>query len=324
MAEKPFPILFIANTRLGDAVAGSGLIRRLVDEVPDARFTIVAGSATAPLFADVPRLEQIIEDDGEGAAPRLRLWSKVRNRRWGLVLDLRGTGIASFLRRRRRAVLHPPRVPTHRVVQAARLLRLEDDPPAPFLVTSPETEAKAAERCAGSGSILAIAPGADWVGKAWPAERFAALAAKLLAPSGPFPDGRLMILGDGTAREAGRAVKLAVTRDRILAEPGQLSPLLAYACLKRARLAVGNDSGATQLAAAAGVPTLALFGPSDERITGPWGPNARVLRGPREFEAFKRLDPALDQAICHMLDLSIDTVTAAALELLAQTEPEHA
>ena len=60
MATKPFPILFITATRIGDAVLSSGLIKRLVDEIPHARFTIVAGPAAAPLFADTPGLDRII------------------------------------------------------------------------------------------------------------------------------------------------------------------------------------------------------------------------------------------------------------------------
>jgi ADP-heptose:LPS heptosyltransferase len=48
--------------------------------------------------------------------------------------------------------------------------------------------------------------------------------------------------------------------------------------LARARLYVGNDSGITHLAAAAGAPVLALFGPSDPEIWAPRGPNVRVAR----------------------------------------------
>ena len=320
MAEKPFPILFIASARLGEAIQASGLIKRLRDEVPNARFTIVAGEKTAPLFADVPNLEQLIVQDEGGPMPGFRLWQKTRGRRWGLIVDLRGTGVSGFLRRRRRAVWKPVRQPTHKVVQAAQLLKLEDDPPAPFLFTSPDIDAAALARTQGERPILAVAPGASWVGKTWPAERFSAVAARLLSPGGPLAGGRLMILGDSSVRDAARAVKLAVSRDRIILEPGQLGPLATYACLKRARLVIGNESAATLLAAAAGAPTLALFGPSDERVDAPWGPNARVLRGPRDFDAFRRLDPDLEQAVCHMLDLSVDTVVGAAEQLLAETE----
>jgi len=51
-APKGFPILFIASSRIGDAVLASGLIKRLHDDHPDARFTIVAGPVSAALFAD--------------------------------------------------------------------------------------------------------------------------------------------------------------------------------------------------------------------------------------------------------------------------------
>ena len=52
----------------------------------------------------------------------------------------------------------------HKVIEAARVLNLEDDPPPPFLFTSAEAEAAAAEIIGWGGPVLAIAPGANWVG----------------------------------------------------------------------------------------------------------------------------------------------------------------
>jgi ADP-heptose:LPS heptosyltransferase len=75
------------------------------------------------------------------------------------------------------------------------------------------------------------------------------------------------------------------------------------------------------LAAADGAPTLGLFGPSDDRLYGPWGPNARAVRGPREFEAFVKMDPTLSNQVCHMLDLPIEWVSRAARRLYTETEP---
>ena len=71
----------------------------------------------------------------------------------------------------------------------------------------------------------------------------------------------------------------------------------------------------TQLAAGAS----ARIGPSDERLYAPWGPNARVVRGPRDFEQIRSQDPNLDQHVCHMMDLSVEKVVGAANELLAAT-----
>jgi ADP-heptose:LPS heptosyltransferase len=52
------------------------------------------------------------------------------------------------------------------------------------------------------------------------------------------------------------------------------------AWLAGARVYVGNDSGVTHLAAAAGVPTVALFGPTDSRVWAPRGPRVRVIQAP--------------------------------------------
>lgn len=326
MARGAFPILFITATRIGDAVLSSGLIRRLADEIPNARFTIVAGAPAAPLFAEIPRLDEIIVfEKAKNGGHWIALWRKVRRRRWGLVVDLRGSAITTFLNRQKRAVYRRTSgPPTHKVIEAARVLKLEDDPPAPFLYTSPSTEALAAELTAGEGPILAIAPAANWVGKTWPVERFALTAMTLLGQRGPLRGGRLMVLGGPGDAGAVQALRHVLPKDRFIDLVGKVDLLTSYACLKRARLFIGNDSGLMHLAAAAGAPTLGLFGPTDERLYGPWGPHTAVARGHRTFDQIRVLDPDGDQAICHMMDLSVDTVGGAAFQLLEKTEPRHA
>jgi ADP-heptose:LPS heptosyltransferase len=320
MAPRRFPILFVTQSRIGDAVLSSGLVKALVDEVEDARFTIVASDLTAPLFAEVPGLERIIVmDKRPGGAHWLDLWRRVRLRRWGLVVDLRGSPLAATLRPRRRAVYSRSDAPIHKVLEAARLLKMEDASPSPYLFTSEATEARADALTAGEGPILAIAPCANWIGKTWPAERFARLAHGLLDQGGGLAGGRLMVVGGPADRRAAGAVLSAAPRDRVIDLVGREDLLTVYAALKRARLFIGCDSGLMHMAAASGAPTLGLFGPSDERLYAPWGPRAKAVRGSRDFEAFKRIDPRLDQEICHMMDLGIDTVARAATELLAQT-----
>jgi ADP-heptose:LPS heptosyltransferase len=92
------------------------------------------------------------------------------------------------------------------------------------------------------------------------------------------------------------------------------------ALLRRVQVFITNDSGPMHLAAAAGAPTLGLFVPSDDQLYGPWGPLGRVARGPRTFEQIRAADPGLDQALCHMMDLTVETVAEAAEALLAETQ----
>jgi ADP-heptose:LPS heptosyltransferase len=198
---------------------------------------------------------------------------------------------------------------------------LETAPPAPFLFTGEATERKAARLTAGDGPILAVAPAANWMGKAWPAERFAQIARRLLGAGGVLEGGRVMVLGATRDRDAAASVKAAVARNRLIDLVGSESLLVCYAALKRARVFIGNDSGLMHLAAAAGAPTLGLFGPSDETRYAPWGAAARALRGPRPFADFLAIDPTLSNSVCHMTDLSTAAVLAAAETLIADTAP---
>ena len=322
--SRGFPILFITATRIGDAVLSSGLLKRLLDEIPEARFTVVAGPLAAPLFANTPGLERLIVfEKSRSGGHWLELWRKVRHTRWGLIVDLRGSGISRFLSTKRRAIHRKSLEPIHKVLEAAHTLRIEDEPAAPHLFTNPDIESYADELTRGTGPILAFAPSANWVGKTWPVERFSRVAMHLMDRYGPLVGGRLMVLGGPGDETLARSLKDSAGR-RFIDLAGKVDLLTAFACLKRARLFIGNDSGAMHLAAAAGVPTIGLFGPSDERLYAPWGENTRVVRGPRGYAQIKSSDPGFAQVICHMMDLPVETVVKAAKDLLKATEPRDA
>jgi ADP-heptose:LPS heptosyltransferase len=324
MATKPFPILFITPTDVGGAVASSGLLKRLVDEVPHAQFTIVADEQVAPLYAQAPRLERLIlAEDTEGRVAKFGLWQKLRGRRWGLIVDLRGSGISKYMNRARRGEYKPNGDYLHPVIQAAKVLGLEDEPPGPHLFTNEETEAWADRYLGEGGPVVVIAPEAEWSGRVWPTERFALVANKLFASDGPLPDGRLLVLADHDEGEAAELARFSGIRPRVIGRPGELDWMQAYACLKRARLFLGNDNLWMHLAAAAGAPTIGLFGPSDEDVSRPWGPYAKVVRGVRPFASYIAIDPGLNQAINHMMDLRTEPVFDACVALLEETKASH-
>jgi ADP-heptose:LPS heptosyltransferase len=320
MAAKTFPVLFIAPSGVSEAVLASGLLKKLHDEAPNPRFTIVANRKVAPLFADMPKVERLLVTERKGSARRwFGLLGPMRARSWALVVDMPSRVIAGRLRPKGRPLRHADEEPAHKLIEAARLMRLEDDPPTPYLFVSDATEAKAAQLTAGDGPILAIAPCAEWVGQAWPMERFAEVARRLRAPAGALAGARVMILGEkGDAHEV-EPVRGVAPRDMVIDLVGKVDPLTAYAALKRARLFIGNDTGFAQLAAAAGAPTLALFGPSDDRIWRPWGEAVRVVRGARTLDEIRRVDATLSAQVRHMIDLSADSVLAAAEALVEET-----
>ena len=311
-----FPLLYIAEAEPEAAVLSSGVLAYLVDSLPDADFTIVGSAASAPLFADTPRLKQLIVLDKTGRWDWLGLWNQVRDTRWGLVVDMRGTRFSERLRRLKRAVRGPDQPGLHAVEAAARVLQL-DEVPGPRLFFGEETRA-AADILIGPdpAPILAVGPGTDWIGTRWPAERYAKVAGPLLAADGPLAGGRLMIVGEEADRDLAHTIRLAVPRTRVIELQGKLTRLQTAAALSRASLYIGADSIWTQLAVAAGVPAVGVYGPSDDARVGPW--KGVSMRGERSLDEFKAIDPRLNQHIHHMLGLPADRVLRAARGLLAR------
>jgi ADP-heptose:LPS heptosyltransferase len=270
-------ILFITATRIGDAVLSTGLLAHLVDRFPGAALTIAAGPVAAPLFEAVPGLARLIT-----VAKRpylghwLALWREVRGTRWDLVVDLRGSAIAYLLRARERRVTAKGEPHEHRVRHLARLFAL-DPPPAPRLWTGPHHERAALALVPRGGPVLAVGPAANWRGKEWRGERFAELALRLTAPHGPLPGARVAVMAAAHERPQALPLLAALPPERRLDLVGGVDLLTAAAVLRRAALFVGNDTGLMHVAAAAGAPTLGLFGPSDPAQYAPWGPLTEVV-----------------------------------------------
>jgi ADP-heptose:LPS heptosyltransferase len=312
-------LLFITATRIGDAVLSSGLLGHLLERHPSARVTIAAGRVAAPLFAAVPGLERVlIIDKRPFKGHWLELWTATAFRRWDLVVDLRASAIAYLVPARRRVTAGKRDDTRHRVEELAALLGL-DPPPAPRVWLAPEHEA-AAERLVPAGDpVLAIGPAANWAGKQWPAARFAEAVRRLTGPGGVLAGARVAVLAAGHERDQARPVIEALPAPRVLDLVGAVDLPTAAACLRRCRAFLGNDSGLMHLAAAAGTPTLGLFGPSHTQRYRPWGPRAAFLRTPESYGALvRRIVPPGQVQGTLMAGLSVDAVLAAVEDLLGR------
>lgn len=119
--------------------------------------------------------------------------------------------------------------------------------------------------------VLALHPGSGSPKKNWPTDRFVELAREAGRRFGLSP---FYLLGEAD-REIAAHLERADPAAVVLRET---SLAQVAAVLSACRMYVGNDSGITHLAAAVGVPVVALFGPSDETCWGPRGPSVRVLK----------------------------------------------
>lgn len=313
-------ILFITATRIGDAVLFSGPLAHLAEHHPDAEITVACGPLAAPLFRAAPGVaEVIVMAKRKGGGHWLDLWRRTVSRRWDLVVDLRGSLTSWFLMAGRRQVNRrkPGHVHRHRVVEAASVIGV-DPAPAPRVWLDAAAQARAEALLPQDKPVLALSPAAAAPFKEWPAKRFAKVAAVLTRPGAPLAGAVIALFGgpgdEGVTGEVSRALPGA----EVLDLAGKLDLVEAAACLSRAQLFIGNDSGLMHLSAAAGAPTLGLFGPTDDRIYGPWGDKADSVRagGPADEAERGKLRFAEDSL---MGELTEEAVVEAAIALLERS-----
>lgn len=308
-------ILFVTATRIGDAVLSTGLLSYLIDRDPAARLTIAAGPVAAPLFEAVPQLERLeIIEKLRWSAHWLPFYAAVATRRWDLVVDLRGSALAWLLRAGERRVMAKGDAGEHRVRQLGRLFQL-DPPPSPLLWTAPPHERAASALIPPGAPVLAIGPAANWRGKEWRAERFAALVQRLTATNGLLPGAPVVVLAASHERRQAEPLLAAIPLQRQIDLVGKVDLLTAAAVLRRCTLFIGNDTGLMHMAAASGTPTLGLFGPSPIDQYAPWGRHAMSVRSTDPPNAM--FGPGFDHRTTDTLmdGLSVDAAEAAARRL---------
>jgi heptosyltransferase-1 len=154
------------------------------------------------------------------------------------------------------------------------------------------------------GDFALLNPGAGWGAKRWPTERYGYVA-KALAADGVkslinFGPGEELLMHEVESTSGNRATGVACS----------LTELIALT--RRARVFIGGDTGPMHLAAALGIPVVAIFGPTNPARNGPFGTCSIVLRSPLSPTSHARRaqpDPGL-------LEISADEVVAAARTLL--------
>ena len=309
--KSDFPILLLALCEPAKALALSGVIRRLKHEIPHARITLVTTRLSAELFQDDDGIDEI--QAFEGAIFNLKALgalSELSRRSWGLLVDIGPTMISRMIRSKTRFVLDA-NDPAGPLEQICRKLALDPEEVKPLLKVSPAREAQVRTfldaHGRGIAPLIVIAPGATWLGRKWPTERYAVLATKLMRENGPFSNHNLLILGTQADHDTALALRMATPRALVMELTGKLDLLSAYAAVRHGAAFIGNDEIWLHLAAATGVPTFGLLGPSDDG-DAPMGDNVHIVRGPRRFTDIRAVDPKLKQNVCHMLDLSIDKV----------------
>lgn len=272
----------------------SGLLNHIEQTYPDAKVTIACGPLAVSLFEGYPLLEEILPLKKEPHNKHwIKLWKRVVGARWDIVIDLRDSAVSRLVLAKQRFIFSKHIDKTqHKVKQNADVMQLGDQVPAPKLWFSNTQKEKAAALIPDGTPVLAIGPTANWIGKTWPAERFVEAAEYILSEY--MQGARVAVFGAPGEEEGAYAVFNAMPEGRRIDAIAKGSPGDAAACLARCDFYLGNDSGLMHCAAAAGVPTVGVFGPSYPHIYAPYGSHTTYARTWKSFDElidFEGYDP---------------------------------
>ena len=287
---------------VGDFVRCHSVVKVLKARWPHRPIDLITSSLCAPLLDYMPGVRQgIVCDLPRGRLPigrYLALGRRLKAERYGTALIMLRTWKAAlapflagiperigFFGELRLGLINDLRWGERRLkrmidcmgtLALPKSATLPPEWPLPEIVVPPEQIARWLERRALAvrpRPLVALAPGAVGPGKRWASGSYAELARRLTAAG----IGVWVLGGPNEAPFAREIVAAAGDGARDLTGNDLRDAVIALAAVDAA---VSNDSGLMHVAAAIGIPTVALFGPTDPRLWGPLNPLAAAIEPP--------------------------------------------
>ena len=294
---KPFRILIRSSNWLGDAVMSAPAVRAIKAGRPDAHITVAAPSKIASMWKLMPEVSEIIPLSNKSLVATVR--SIRRQSRFDVVIlfpnSLR-TALETWLSKIPRRVgyrghfrswllnqiIYQRETPGPIEHQADRYLRVASELGASVQHNRREALHRVPAISDGTRSVppadkrmkLALSPGAEYgPAKRWLPHRFAEVAAAVVAKLSV----QWILLGTATDMAVGETIAKTLG-DSCVNRIGQTTLEQLIDELRECRLLLTNDTGTMHLASLLGVPTVAIFGSTEPRLTKPLGGRQIIVR----------------------------------------------
>jgi heptosyltransferase-2 len=337
-------ILVRAPNWVGDAVIAIPALEAIRRAHASAEMAILARPAVADLYHDQPFADRILNYDDSGRHKgwwgREKLVAELRREKFDLAILLQNAFEAAWIAWRagipervgyardgRGMLLTRPirvpgegEIPPHESHYYLELIRRAGWIQSRGEIAPIQLQVPSAAREAAEASLLragaregawrcAIAPGASYgAAKCWLPERFAALADRLISECGAV----VILFGTPSEEEMAARIRSAMKCNPI-SLVGQTSMRELAALFSTCSIFIGNDSGAMHVAAAAGLPAIGIFGPTDPEGTAPLTPQFTLIQEPVFCSpCFLRACPVDHRC---MTRIKVDTVFSAAQQI---------
>ncbi len=330
----PRRILLIRPSALGDVCRSVPLAASLKSAFPAAEIDWLVNASFAGAIEAHPAVHAVVPFDrkhlgrtmkGAKPGPTLAFLADLRRRDYDLVIDAQGlarSGLFAWATGAPRRIGYANAremgwlgltekhdIPTtlHSVDRMLALLEAAGIPPIRDMAlhADPAILERIDRHPALGGTRYAVlAPTSIWPGKRWPIDRFAALATELLA----MGLDRIAVVGAPGERDQCEPL-LALDDTRIIDLVGETDIAGLMAIIARSSLVVANDSAALHMAVGFDRPAVALFGPTDTALVGPYRRDADVVQHRSTGDILDHKDERIGQEM--MQRITLDEVVEA-------------
>jgi heptosyltransferase-2 len=329
-------ILLRGPNWVGDAVLAIPAMKAIRNTYPRAEITLLVRPWVAGVFSSAPFVDHVwSEPRPAGVLDWMRLSRSIRAKGFDLALlfpnSFESAAMTFFGRVPQRVgyatdgrgwllthsikVAGPKRHQVHYYLELASAVSAPVDHPSIEIAASPEEKSQARRLLASAGiapdrKFLVLNPGAAYgSAKRWGEDRFAEAGDSLASEF----DMDVAIVGSETERSIAERVQ-GLMRSRVAVLNGKTSLETLVGVISESSLILTNDSGPMHIGAALGVPTVAVFGATDDIVTGPWGRRTRIVKEPVDCSPCMLRECPIDHRC--MTRVSADSVAGAARELM--------
>ena len=295
-------ILFISSNLIGDSILSTGILSSIKEENINSKITLVTGPTSNQLFDSFPNIEKII------IIKKMKLnfhwmilWLKLINNKWDLIIDLRSSAISYFLFTKKRKIFKRNNKPITQVEKLSNFMNYNEIKKPKIYINN--LDKNSSNLIIKNKYVIAISPGGNWEPKIWPSLSYNNLIKKIISM---YPEKKIYFLIVGSNLEYTKYfndITKGIEKETFINIMGK-SLSLTFGCLEKSKLFIGNDSGLMHLAAASGISTIGLFGPTRDDWYRPYGENCYVIRTKENFKQLRKDNNNFNSTLMNSIEVS--------------------
>ena len=294
-------ILVISSNLIGDNILSSGVLQHFLKNYSNPKFTLITGPTAYQLYEHFPNLEQkIIIKKKKYNLHWFIILQKCLFKKWDIVIDFRSSLLSYFLAKKKKYIF----VKNNKNFHLEQLNQLFKFNCLNLKIFNSDQEHEIAEKYIDKKyKHVVICPGGNWKPKIWSVENYNKLIKKILVK---YNQVKFILVGSSNEeKNLFKDIVKEIDKEYLINLMGK-SLTLTSSFMKKSNLFVGNDSGLMHLSVSSSLTTIALFGPTNDKIYGHKGNNSFVIRTSESYENLR--NNIIDENKSYMDSIKVDDI----------------